>query len=518
MLILLTVVILFVTALALLILRWVRPHFRAVWLLAVGGAFLAWISVFLWQLRMPLVFILPAWQPESLFVDSPVFLADNLSWPYAVSLTTLALAALLTAVARKNFPNSQAWAGILTLTGLGLLAVLADNPLTLVLIWAAIDLAELVTLLRSVTGSEPRERVVIAFSARVVGLGVLLWASIISTAGGTTLNFIAAPAQAGLYMLVAAGLRLGVLPIHLPFTTESALRRGYGTVLRLVSAASSLILLARIPTSSVISPFTPALLALVALAALYGGWMWVRSPKTLNARPYWLIGMGSLTIAAALRANPAGSVAWGCALILGGGALFLSSVHQKWLTRLLLTGLWGLSALPFSLTAAGWSSKTSTWWVFWLLFIPAQALLLTGYIQHSLRPAENTFEAQPKWAQLVYPVGIVLMLLVMFALGLWGWQGAQTMGAWQAGLAATLLTITLAWIRPRLRLLTPVQAHWVRPATAWLDWLYRGLWNLYRVLGWLSALFTQTLESDGGILWTLLFLVLFASLLAGGIR
>ncbi len=42
------------------------------------------------------------------------------------------------------------------------------------------------------------------------------------------------PPQAGLLLIVAAGLRLGVLPVHLPYNSESSLRRGLGTMLRLV--------------------------------------------------------------------------------------------------------------------------------------------------------------------------------------------------------------------------------------------------------------------------------------------
>ena len=58
------------------------------------------------------------------------------------------------------------------------------------------------------------------------------------------------------------GIGLGVLPLHLPYSSKSILRRGFGTTLRLVSAASSLVLLAHIPASSLASPLTPILLIL----------------------------------------------------------------------------------------------------------------------------------------------------------------------------------------------------------------------------------------------------------------
>jgi len=250
MLILITIIILFLSALTLLLLRLFNPDFRFSWLFATTGAFLAWLSVFFWQFDMPLVLILPSWQPTSLFTDSPVFLADQLSWPYAFSLATLGLGILLTAVSREDFPSSPAWAGTLTLSGIGILAVLADNPLTLVLTWTAIDLTELITLLGSVQKKELRSSSVISFSTRILGSAFLLWAGLVSASEGSSLNFVAAPKEAGIYMLIAAGLRLGIFPTHLPFKTEAALSRGYGTMLRLTSAAASLILLARIPYSS----------------------------------------------------------------------------------------------------------------------------------------------------------------------------------------------------------------------------------------------------------------------------
>ena len=65
--------------------------------------------------------------------------------------------------------------------------------------------------------------------------------------------------SAGLYLVAAAGLRLGVFPLHLPYTSEATLRRGIGTSLRLVSAVSSLVLLAHIPAESLTSALNSVL-------------------------------------------------------------------------------------------------------------------------------------------------------------------------------------------------------------------------------------------------------------------
>jgi hypothetical protein len=515
MLILLTFALLTLSAVAVVAIRLARPEFQFAWLIAASGALLAWLSVLFWQIGLPQTLRLPVWKPETLFQDSPFFLADGISWAYALALATLAFASLLTAVARAGFPQLLAWAGTLGLTGLGILAVVSANPLTLVLVWSALDLAELVIQLRSVGGSELNQRVVTAFAARVGGTGILLWASLVSLSAGMRMDFTSTPPEAGVYLLAAAGLRLGIFPLRLPFSAEMGLRRGFGTSLRLVSAASSLILLARVPSSSVVSSLTPVLLTFTALAALYGGWMWLRANNDLNGRPFWVLGMAALAVASALRGNPSGSAAWGIALVLAGTSLFLTSIQQTWLKRLLILGAWGISAFPFSVTASGWLSESRTSWFLWPFFIAAQALLTVGYIRHALRPNKVSMHYQPIWAQNLYPVGIILPLAMLLLLGVWGWPGALQTGVWPAFLTSALMTGGLLWQWPRLKM--PVHAHWLKPSsTSWLDRLYHGLTSMYGAAGFLSRTFSTLLEGDGGILWTLTFLILFISLLTSG--
>ncbi|MEW5938455.1 MAG: hypothetical protein AB1750_02230, partial [Chloroflexota bacterium] len=378
MFILVTALFLFVTALALVALRVLRPDFRFGWLMAAGGAFLAWLSVTLWQLFMPIALALPAWQPADLFKDAPLFFADQLSWPYALGLASLVLALILTAVAREDFPDPLGWAGAAALAGFGMLATLADNPLTLALAWGALDLMELVSQLRSAEGESPNERVVAGFAARILGTGLLLWAGMTSLSQGDPLDFRSTRPETGMTLVLAAGLRLGVIPPRLGYAPDTFPRRGYDTAFRLIPAASSLILLARIPAESAQSPFAPLLLALVAFIAVYGGFQWIRSADGLAGRPYWALGVSSLALASALRGNPVGSVAWGAVLILAGGALFLSSSQNRILNRaLLVLGAWGISSLPYSPTASAWlGNEAPEWalWGTWPLLLAAQAL------------------------------------------------------------------------------------------------------------------------------------------------
>src|SRR5690606_11147430 len=127
--ILITVATLLLTALALLVLRVIVPQFRYNWLVAAGGALLAWISVIAWQVQMPVGLQFPACHAQILFAQSTAFVGDGIAWAYSLSLAALCVAIILTAVARSGFPRPINWMGTLILTALGILAVLADNPL-----------------------------------------------------------------------------------------------------------------------------------------------------------------------------------------------------------------------------------------------------------------------------------------------------------------------------------------------------------------------------------------------------
>lgn len=514
MLIFITVGILLVSALGLVILQFTSPDFRYSWLFAAGGALMAWISLLLWQITMPITVLLPLWQPEKIFRQSPLFVADSISWAFAFSIGTICLGVIITSVARDNFPSPISWIGVFLLAAFGILAVTAKNPLTLVLLWTAIDLSELVSQMRFVEDPKLNERIVVSFASRATGTLVLLWASMVSASNGSVLNFLSPPPSAGLLLILAAGLRLGVLPLHLPYAGESAIRRGFGTNLRMVSAGSSLILLARIPLSSVESPLTPYLIMFTSFAALYGGWMWLRSADELTGRPFWLIGMGSLAVASALRGNFIGATAWSCALILSGGALFLASAQSKWMEKILFIGVWGISSLPLSLSANGWVSVRSGLWYATPLLVLAQAFLLVGYIRQSQRASARTnFDDQPIWARNVYPLGIYTILFSILLLGFFGWSGSLGIGNWILGLVASALTFGLLWLTPRLRILNPVRAHWVRPTDPnWLNSIYQVFWGIYRQAGKMSNTFSSVLEGESGIMWTLLFLAFFISL------
>jgi hypothetical protein len=446
---------------------------------------------------------------------------DAYAWVYALCLTALAAAVLLTSSARTAISiNPAAWAGTLAITALGLLAVLADNPLTLVLVWSAIDLAEFFNTLRASDSASLSERTVLAFFIRSAGTGVAMWASVVSASSGRVFLFENVAFQPGIFLLLAAGLRLGVLPLHLTFRSEPVLRRGFGTTLRLVTAASSLILLARLPFSAIDGNYTPLLLAFAAFAALYSGWRWLSAPDALSGRPYWIIGMSALALAATLRGSSAGSAAWGAAMLLFGGISFLYSVRQVWISRALAGLGILLLGLPFSLTASGWQGAFHWPVLFWPLFLGAHLMLAAGYVVHILRPGEDLYTQLPGWARASYPAGLALLALSAALMGLWGWPGALLVGQWLAAVIVAALLALIGFLMWRVAGVTPgglslPYGPGLSRISDLQDVLARIFWVVYRGAARLFGYAASLLEGDGGLLWTLLLLVLLISILRG---
>lgn len=474
------------------------------WSIAIIGALATWVSVLIWPLRSPVEFSLAIWQP--LYTGGLRWLADGYSWPYALSLATLTLGIILTSVI--HLPRAPlTGAGVFLLTALGILSVTSDNPLTLVLTWAALDLAELITMFRAARGDQANE-VVTAFTVRLIGLGLVTWAA---TRSSIFLDFHLMPPEAGLYLLTAVGLRLGVLPLHLPYRQEPILRRDYGTALRLVSAASSLAVLARLPENALPRLLTPYLLFFCATAAVYGGYSWLRASDEIIGRPFWILGMGGISLAAMLSSRALASVSWGAVLILAGGGLFLYSARHRLLLGLFMITALGLSSLPFTASAPGWIGITSSAWPFWVLLLISQALLLSGFVRQAAHSGESSLESHLPWTRTLYTIGLGLFPGVLILLGLWGWPGAKMIGVWWPSLIVLVSATLLTWLFDRLARRGEVIPHW--SALPFLQKLYQWSWRPITWLGGIASFINEILEGEGGMLWSLLILALLASLL-----
>jgi hypothetical protein len=225
------------------------------------------------------------------------------------------------------------------------------------------------------------------------------------------------------------------------------------------------------------------------------------------------MGLISLSVSAALMQNPLGSAAWGSACLFAGGLLFLYSHRNRVLTITLLIAAFILSSLPFSLTATGWPEDLSRIWMTLIFLIPLQSLLTAGYIRTIALEEKENLDNQPRWVNVFYPMGLVSLALSGLVLGITGWEGASQLGGWIPAAIGAVLTIIITFVLVRIPIPPPLDSSLLKRPVAWAGIFITLWWGLYRMLRRLLDILTTTFEGDGGVLWTILFLIVFVSIL-----
>jgi hypothetical protein len=516
MFILIPVLILFLIPLAILVLNQTDVKTGYAWFLALAASIIAWVFFWLASNRLPTVVSLMQWQAEGLFPANFTLLLDQISWPFALLIVALSLAVLLVDVLDYDEIDPHAWASGLAITGLGVVAILAENPLTLLLAWSAMDISETLMLLQRVPNRDFRERVVIAFSVRVAGILLVLSATLRARFLGTYLTFEQIPVSVRWYLLLAAGLRLGVFPPHQSFFREVPLRRGLGTIVRLVPVASSLVLLARVANVGPMQQAVFPLLLGAALAGLYGALSWASAESELDGRPNWILAMSAFSFVAAVNGLPQVSVSWGMALIVSGGMLFLLSLPGRQSIILGLIGLVSVSMLPYTPHWQGVRVYVRLHPGFVVTFILIQIVLLFGYLRHLLSKISSASQVE-NWMLILYPVGLIVLPISHWGVNLLGGgivspEPLPLASHWWAGIVV-LLVVAVSIVARWRQVTLPPQIVATLGQGLSLQWLYLPLWWGYRTVGKLFEALSSILEGEGGVLWAILLLSLLIAVL-----
>lgn len=403
---------------SLLVLR--RPTIRLAWGVA-SLALLAGLTVVLVLAPgAPSVARVSVWRPADLFTQPLSFSLDWLSLPVLLGMVSLGLAIVLTGPARGSGAGAGSRALLLGYLALGSVAILAGNLLTIVLALALVDLGTLIWLLLALRDPDRLRAVLTRFGFDAAGLLFLVAAG---TGRGVPQELWVSPA---LLVLVAALLRLGLLPPQFQWPVVRGLRPGMETALRFVPPAVALTVLARQPGGPAPDAILPWLRVLGAVAALVASIRWA-----LETRPGR--GMGQLVLGAAgLAVFLAGVVpnlsaplaASGAVLVLTAGALAsLGGVRTPWHRLLPFLAAVALSGIPLSaagpmaaaLAQAGMTRATVGHAA---VAVAAWGLLLAGLLRRAFDPP-LPWEASEDLARAAYAVGLAVPVACALLVGWW---------------------------------------------------------------------------------------------------
>ena len=508
----------------------VKPNFARSWTIAIAGAALAWLGTFLLRLYLPMEMELIRWLPDSLYHTTIGFRIDYINWPYMVTMLTLCIAVILTDSSRATTSTTPTvWAAALALTGLNLVSIMSSGPLTMAIAWAVTDLVEMIYILSFRHSLGSNARVTTVYGVRLLSTFVLVAATAVGWQVTAGLDFTQIPATASLLFLIAAGLRLGVLPLNLPTQGLPELRRGTDLLLRFAPVVSALVLVAHLPSEILIlnQSLVSAISVLTLLAALYASAMWLTRSNANEGRPYWIVALSAFALQSALNGHPEQSRVWGLALLLTGGILFLFDPPIRRVRFIPMLGLLGILGFPYTLAASGWSALLGDGVRFsGIIIILCHAMLVGGYLRFIL-DANSTVTGLEKYARVTFPLGLILIVQTILVLNLVGWQNVLTVGVWWGSAASFGLVLVGTLISRRLGLQPgsesfkekiPLYRLWhavlngLRTVFS-LNWLWAATTWLYARLSEITKFFRQAIEGEAGVLWSIFFLLVMAILI-----
>jgi len=522
--------ILFSTSLIMVFIYLIRNNFPYFWLIAVVGSLASWLLVLLAGFQLPQTVILYKWSTLGILSDSLILTIDQVSWPFALALETLVLTMILTSASGIQPVDWRALVGSLSMTALGLLSVLAGSPLSLLMGWVVLDMVEAAILLVQIEKNENRQKVLISFGSRIAGVICLLFSMLLFKTSGSSLTFTTITPQISIYLLLAVGLRLGVLPLHIPFFQEEPKRQGLGTIMRLVQASVSLVLLVHIATVGIPTLVVPYFLFITVIATVYGGWRWARATDELRGSSYWVLSTASFATAAAIRSQPTTTLAWALVCLFCGGMLFFSSVRHRNLLPIMLLGILGVTNLPFSQSWNGAGlyaypilpgapsqayqfTRLDTYILFIFAFIFAQALLLVGYTRHSLRIVESRLNLE-RWVWGIYTIGLSLLPIIHSILS-WKYKSTwedMPLSAWWSGFVVCGLGC-LFWFWIKKDQTVPNGFVFLQERIHPFIWSNQLIRFVSRIIGDIFTIFSTILEGEAGILWALVLFALVFTIL-----
>jgi len=487
------------------------------WIAAVLGALIAWVFVFLNYRNFQISISILPWNFVNQYDFSPTIQFNRYSWSYALAIITLLLSSLLISIINDEGKRWITWILSLILGAFGLWSVLSLNPVTLILAWAAMDIGVFLIVSGFVTNSQARERAVVAFSINILAVLLLTWSTLIeyplSSEGlpGNQESFVS------LLALAVIGLRVGGITIYSPAINDTDFSKSLGSLLHLVPAAAAFALFNTIQVLSYPEGVELALVVAISMIVLINAMSWVWQAKSSRHLTNWIILMAGFSMVSVIRGELEASLVWGVASILSGGILFLASMNHRYLFLLAGIGLINISMLPYTPTWAGTQLFATPfyWGLFILLF--SHVLILLGYFQIARR-LDDRQEKVDRFTWIVYFWGLLLLPLVHLLIGILMRDSAMLGFSGWLGLLSSAAALSIFIVHryyPKHRIWSFFGNRFMPRLQKLFDlrWFWRSLWSLYRGFGRAVDLLTKVLEGDGGILWTLLLLVLFITLI-----
>jgi hypothetical protein len=417
--------------------------------IAVALVPVAALGVLFLRLPLPDSFSI-AWSPAGLFPDPLEFRASAPSVSFCAYFCCLLLLIEWTRPLRHS-PGRTSRLVIYLLTIVGIVACFASTPLTLIIAWSLIDLLSFLAMLflkspveigtRGISSSLSHSMGILAIN--MLGNILVVFSLFMGFPGsGSDWGVVWTASQynlAPILFLSGIFLRMLLAPIQFTFSRLHTTSTGTEILLRIVSPAACLCLLANIwPSQPEITgvswgfswPVVPLVVFLLA-----SGWQWCISSSPFGRRNVFFVILPGFALLSAI-AFPSASglfLAAGGILILGGGILlayigYLS--HRRWMAAFpVLLGIL-LAGIPFS-PASVWSAAvypgllTPSWFPLLLPLLLCHIFVVCAVFRLAFEPVDAFPSNEPVFL-FAFSAG---MAAAFIALLFPVWTGSASVGS-----------------------------------------------------------------------------------------
>lgn len=387
------------------------------WAIPPAFAIAAWVATLLGAGVVPEQLSLSAWRPASIFPDHIRLTLDFVGWPIQLAILSVLLAILLSGPFTHSAVHAGQAAWPLAYAAAGVLALQAENLLTVALSWAILDLVGRGVPIAGRGANSERhaadDGMLVLSSAGIL----LVLAAVLGLPPGAakfTLSGVGSSTPAAVLFLSGVGLRW-ISTWRGPASTSEGDTEGSGRALVWVlPTAAGVAALGRVlgsPEGALVGWTAAA----GALACVLGtsGWLVARGAE--DGLPRLVIGIAGVGGLAAAANPPNAGVAWSSAgvLILLTGVLVIIWRPYARAYRILLTiSTLTLAGLPFTpggvlaaiLASGGGGTLGVIAGGIGLLGMAAMAVRLGAHV----RLPQEPWPPIERWRKVAYALGIVL--------------------------------------------------------------------------------------------------------------
>ena len=513
---------LFLTILAIIAANRVDVQVGFSWLLLAVGTLLTAVSVLILHwIDTPMV----EFENWISVGGSPILVRfgfDEFSWAFAFAMLLLLIGVVFTMPVRLDVAfRPRDWIFDLLFILFGLLPIMAQNLFSLVIAWTLLDFLELSVHISGLTPQRINRQAVMAFAIRMGGSWLLILAQVLSRQGfQAEVTWQGFEPTSALLLLLAAGLRLGIFPVFMPFQQETPIRRELGTIMRFVVPASSFILLTRLSDLVIPSGWAIILSLLALVASLVGVIMFLLSGSSLQGRNYWVIALSGMAVVSVVRGQTDAALTWAIALLISG--TFLSVHSEKYGPHLLfvVAMFLSLSGIPFTPTAAGVNGLiVLPFNLLDILYVLVYSALLAGFLLQQVKD-EGELHQGAGWMKFTYWLGIAILLSGFWFISVPSIQNSLNSPVWWGGIPSLAIALVAFYLFYRFLGIEKIVLSDDSPLIARVKAdspVYRITEQIFYLVRSLIIFVTDLLEGDSAILWILLlFLMLMTMILQGG--